>query len=128
MSYLALALVFVGISAAVAAVATWRRRLGARWWAMTAATIAVLAVLTAVFDNAMVAADLFRYDASQLTGWSVGLAPVEDFAWPVAAGLLLPSAWALLRPRDAERDGRPERRPGEAGTGRGPAPRAEEAA
>ena len=99
MSYPVLALVFLALAAAVAAVAGWRRRLGARWWAVTGLTILALVVLTAVFDNLMIAADLFRYDHEQLTGWRLGLVPVEDFAWPVAAGLLLPSAWELLGPR-----------------------------
>jgi lycopene cyclase domain-containing protein len=98
MSYPVLALVFLVLAAAVAAFAGCRRRLGARWWAVTGLTILALVVLTAVFDNLMIAADLFRYNEELLTGWHLGLAPVEDFAWPLAAGLLLPSAWELLRP------------------------------
>lgn len=96
MSYLALAVVFLIPALAVAAFATWRCRLSARWWAATAATIVVLLVLTIVFDSLMIAADLFRFDEEQLTGLRVGLAPVEDLMWPVAAGLLLPSMAALL--------------------------------
>ncbi|NUL46521.1 lycopene cyclase domain-containing protein [Cellulosimicrobium funkei] len=96
MSYLALAGCFLAVPVAVAAYATWRRRLDGRWWAVTGLTIAVLLVLTVVFDNVMIAADLFRYDEELLTGWRVGLAPVEDLIWPVAAGLLLPSVVALL--------------------------------
>jgi lycopene cyclase domain-containing protein len=95
-SYLALAGIFLALAVAVAAVATWRLGLGRRWWAATAATTTVLVVLTIVFDNVMIAADLFRYNEDLLTGWQVGLAPVEDLAWPVAAGLLLPSVGALL--------------------------------
>lgn len=96
MSYLALAVLFLGIAVAVAAWATWRRGLGTRWWAATGLTIVALLVLTVVFDNVMIAADLFRYDEELLTGWRVGLAPVEDLIWPVAAGLLLPSVAGLL--------------------------------
>ena len=69
-----------------------------------------LLLLTVVFDSLMIAVDLFRYDEAQLLGWSVGLAPIEDLAWPVAAGLLLPSLWELFaRPADdgeRERSGR----------------------
>lgn len=104
MSYPVLALVFLALAAAVAAVASWRRRLGLRWWAVTGLTILALVLLTAVFDNVMIAADLFRYNEELLIGWHLGLAPVEDFAWPVAAGLLLPSAWELLHPRLAPRE------------------------
>jgi lycopene cyclase domain-containing protein len=65
----------------------------------------VLLVLTAVFDSLMIAADLFRFDESRLLGWHVGLAPVEDLAWPLAAALALPALWELLGPRPA-REGR----------------------
>lgn len=100
MSYALLAGLFlippVLLSAAVAVV----RRPGPRWWAVTAATIAVLLVLTLVFDTVMIAADLFRYDEAQLSGARIALVPVEDLAWPVAAGLLLPSLRLLLTPRE----------------------------
>ncbi|MGD6979350.1 MULTISPECIES: lycopene cyclase domain-containing protein [Citricoccus] len=101
MSYPVLALAFLALAAAVAVVATRRRRLGPRWWAVTGLTILALTVLTAVFDNLMIAADLFRYNEELLVGWYLGLAPVEDFAWPLAAGLLLPSLWELLHPAPA---------------------------
>lgn len=96
MTYLALGLLFLVPPVLVAAVATWRRGLGRRWWAGTGLTVLVLVVLTLVFDNLMIAVDLFRYNEELLTGWRVGLAPVEDLLWPVAAGLLLPSLSALL--------------------------------
>ncbi|MBB5749865.1 lycopene cyclase domain-containing protein [Micrococcus sp. TA1] len=101
MSYPVLALAFLALAAAVAVVATRRRRLGPRWWAVTGLTVLALMVLTAVFDNLMIAADLFRYNEELLVGWYLGLAPVEDFAWPLAAGLLLPSLWELLHPAPA---------------------------
>lgn len=103
MSYLALALLFVLGSAAVAGYATVRRRLGARWWAATGLTITVLLVLTVVFDSLMIAADLFRFDDESLVGLRLWQAPVEDLAWPVAAGLLLPSLWELGRREEARR-------------------------
>lgn len=99
MTYASLALLFLVPAAVVALVATVRRRLGARWWAVTGVTIAVLLVLTAVFDTAMIAADLFRFDDDALLGVRLGLAPLEDLAWPVAAALLLPALWELLTPR-----------------------------
>ncbi len=73
-----------------------------RWWQATAVTAAALMVLTAVFDTVMIRADLFRYDASALTGLRIGLTPVEDLAWPLVAAVLLPTLWELL--------GRPPRR------------------
>lgn len=96
MSYAALAACFVAASAAVAVVATVRRGLTVRWWCTTALTITVLLVLTVVFDSVMILADLFRFDESSLLGLRLWKAPVEDLAWPLAAGLLLPSLRELL--------------------------------
>lgn len=96
MTYGVLALPFVGTAAAVLAVAALLRRPAAPWWRATALTLLALVVLTAVFDNVMIAADLFRYDDDHTSGLSIGLAPVEDFAWPLAAGLGLPGLWLLL--------------------------------
>jgi len=81
--------------------------------AVVVATAAVLTVLTVVFDSAMAAADLFRYDERALLGPRLGLAPVEDLAWPLATALLLPSVLTLL---DARSAGRASGRPRTAGT------------
>ena len=56
--------------------------------------------MTAVFDSLMIAVDLFRFAEGDLLGIRIGLAPVEDLAWPVAAGVLLPSLWLLLTPKE----------------------------
>lgn len=100
MTYAALAGLFLLPPLVVTAVAVVRRRPDARWWTATALTVVGLMVLTVVFDSLMVAADLFRYDESQLSGLRLGLAPVEDLAWPLAAGLLLPSLHLLLTPQE----------------------------
>ncbi len=96
MTYAGLAVPFVGLAAAVLALAVVVRRPGRRWWLATTATLAALLVLTLVFDNLMIAADLFRYDDAITSGLTLGLAPVEDFAWPLAAGLGLPALALLL--------------------------------
>ena len=62
------------------------------------ATVLALCVLTVVFDSLMVMADLFRFDESQLTGVRVWRAPLEDLAWPLAAGLALPALRVALTP------------------------------
>ncbi|MDN5600563.1 MAG: lycopene cyclase domain-containing protein [Brachybacterium sp.] len=100
MSYAALAGLFLLVPAAVFVLAVVRRRPGPRWWWSTAVTIAVLLVLTAVFDTVMIAADLFRFAEGDLLGIRIGLAPLEDLAWPLAAGLLLPALWLLLTPQE----------------------------
>jgi lycopene cyclase domain-containing protein len=98
MSYAALAGLFLLAPVAVCILAVARCRPSRRWWRTTAVTIAVLVALTVVFDTLMIAADLFRFEEADLLGIRIGLAPLEDLAWPVAAGLLLPSLWLLLTP------------------------------
>ena len=100
MTYLQLAAWFVGaaaIAAVVLVVLTPRAR---RPHAAALAIAAVaLIVLTAVFDSIMIASGLFHYSPDHLLGVHIGLAPLEDFAYPVAGALLLPALWALLRAR-----------------------------
>lgn len=102
MSYAALAGLFLLVPLVVLLLAAVLRRPGRRWWLTTAVTLAVLLVLTVVFDTVMIAADLFRFAESDLLGIRIGLAPLEDLAWPLAAGLLLPSLWLLLTPQEEE--------------------------
>jgi lycopene cyclase domain-containing protein len=95
MTYAGLALVFLAGGLAVAVVAHLSG-LPRGWWSATALVAVVLFVLTAAFDSMMIAADLFRYDTGSLTGLRVFLVPVEDFAWPLVAVLVLPALWELL--------------------------------
>jgi lycopene cyclase domain-containing protein len=99
MTYLGLAAAFLAATLPLLLVATLLRRPGRRWWAATGLTALALVVLTAVFDSLMIAADLFRFDESALSGIHVGLAPLEDFAWPLAAVAVVPSVVLLLSPR-----------------------------
>lgn len=94
MTYLYLALVFVGVAAVVAVVA--RRRTGGPSFAAIGWTVLVLAVMTAVADNLMIAAGLFGFADEHLMGLFVGRAPVEDVSYPLAGALLLPALWHLL--------------------------------
>ena len=100
MSYAALAGLFLLPVLLVTVLAAVRRRPGLRWWLTTAVTITVLLVLTVVFDSLMIAADLFRYAEEDLLGVRILLTPLEDLAWPLAAGLLLPSLWLMLTPEE----------------------------
>jgi len=61
-----------------------------------AGSLVVVGLLTAVFDNAIIGAGLVAYDESTLSGWMVGLAPVEDFAYTVAGAILIPMVWEAL--------------------------------
>lgn len=103
MSFIELDLIFVLIAALVLAAAWIRRRPGRHTAAAIVITVLILCVLTAVFDNVMIAAGLFDYDSAMLTGIRVGLAPVEDFGYAIGAALLLPGLWLLLtRKRGAD--------------------------
>ena len=62
-------------------------------------TVLVLFLLTAVFDTVMIASGLFHYAQDPLLGLHIGLAPLEDFAYPLAGALLLPALWTALRAR-----------------------------
>ena len=55
----------------------------------------VLVILTAVFDSVMIAAGLFTYVDAQIWGPRIGLAPIEDFSYPLALAILLPGVWEL---------------------------------
>ncbi|MBO0980012.1 lycopene cyclase domain-containing protein [Microbacterium sp. SD291] len=67
----------------------------------TGLTLLVLVLLTAVFDTVMIASGLFHYSAAHLLGVRIGLAPLEDFAYPLAGAVLLPALWSALRNRRA---------------------------
>ena len=100
MSYAAIAALYLLPPLAVLVLAVLVRRPGRRWWLSTTITVGLLLVLTAVFDSLMISADLFRFAEEDLLGPRIGLAPIEDLAWPMAAGLLLPALWLLLSPRE----------------------------
>lgn len=66
------------------------------WKAIGLATLALLA-MTAVFDNVIVGTGIVAYDESLITGIKIGFAPIEDFAYALAAPLLLSIAAELTK-------------------------------
>ena len=96
MTYWALNAIFLGVVVVVAVLAARRLR-----WAAVGLTLALLLVMTAVFDNVMISVGLVAYNESLISGAFVGVAPLEDFAYALAAVVGLPSLWVLLerRPR-----------------------------
>jgi len=103
MSYVLLDLMFLGCALLVtfAAVLLRRQRLSRRGvWAVAVALVGVL-LLSVVFDNVMIGVGLVAYDPARILGLRIGLAPIEDFAYPIAVALLLPALWALLPARRA---------------------------
>ena len=69
---------------------SWRGVLGA---------LGIVLVLTAVFDNAIIGFGIVDYDPEKISGVRVGLAPIEDFAYSVAAAFVIPTVWTLLAKR-----------------------------
>jgi lycopene cyclase domain-containing protein len=104
MTYLLVSCAFLIVAAAVLVTALARRadrrEQVVRWWRAWCAAAIVLLVLTIVFDNVMIAVGLMTYASSTISGLRIGLAPIEDLAYPIAALLLLPGLW-LLRRRSA---------------------------
>ena len=97
--YWALDAIFLGVVVIVAVVALAARR-APKWIAVLIAAGSLI-VLTAIFDNVMIGIGLVGYDRALISGIFIGRAPIEDFAYTVAAAVLLPSLWTLLgRKRD----------------------------
>lgn len=71
-----------------------RRRLA--WRPILLAT-AVLQVITAIFDNVIIGTGIVAYDENLISGIKIGLAPIEDFAYSIAAPLLIAIIGELLK-------------------------------
>jgi lycopene cyclase domain-containing protein len=100
-TYALLNLAFLAVVALVALAALLARR-SPRWRLVGLAAIP-LVVLTAVFDNVLVGVGIVAYDPHLISGLRVGVAPVEDFSYAIAAVVLLPCLWSLLTPRSSEK-------------------------
>jgi len=99
-TYWLLNLGFLAVVAAVAVAALLARRVPR--WRLVGLTAIVMVVMTAVFDNVLVGVGIVAYDQARISGIRIGVAPIEDFAYAIAAVVLLPSLWSLLTPRAAE--------------------------
>ncbi|MFS0867136.1 lycopene cyclase domain-containing protein [Microbacterium sp. 179-B 1A2 NHS] len=98
MTYLLIVIPFALATAAVALATARLPRFGHRMRASAYGALA-LCILTAVFDNLMIAAGLFTYPEHHISGIRIGLAPIEDFAYPVCAAFAVPAVLTLLAPR-----------------------------
>jgi lycopene cyclase domain-containing protein len=99
MTYWALNSLFLSVVALVAIAALVSRR--APRWIAVVISLGILLVFTAIFDNVLIGLGFVGYNRGLISGVFVGRAPLEDFAYTVAAVVLLPSLWTLLgRKRD----------------------------
>ena len=58
--------------------------------------MAVLLVLTAIFDSLIVWSSIVAYNPNYILGLYIGKAPLEDFFYSVVVVLLVPVTWQLL--------------------------------
>ena len=105
MTYWTLNAFYLAAVVVVAIVAVVARR-SPSWRGVGLAAVIVL-ILTAVFDNVLVATGIVGYDPALISGAKIGVAPLEDFAYAIAAVVLLPSLWSLLTPRRRRTDDSP---------------------
>lgn len=94
MTYWSLNLIFLAAIGLLAVVALVLGR--APRWRAVAVVVLTIVVLTAIFDNVIILAGLVGYHDDLISGLFVGVAPLEDFAYAIAAAVLLPTLWALL--------------------------------
>lgn len=97
MTYWLLNAVFLALVAGLAVVAVVTRRTP-RWRAIGITTV-ILLIMTAIFDNVMISVGLVGYNPDAISGAFVGVAPLEDFAYTIAAVVGLPLLWRLLERR-----------------------------
>ena len=65
-------------------------------------TVVALCLLTLVFDTFMIHIGLYVYAPDKILGIYVWGAPIEDFAYAIAAGIAMPVLWTVLgKRRDA---------------------------
>jgi len=64
--------------------------------------LGVMFSLTLVFDNAIIGFGIVDYDEALISGLRLGFAPVEDFAYTLAALLLIPALWHVFGAKRAK--------------------------
>jgi lycopene cyclase domain-containing protein len=80
---------------AIAALATWFIK--SRYNCFTTPVVVLpMILLTALFDNLIIAAGIVAYDKTKLLGAFVGVVPIEDFAYTIVAVLLVPAIWKAV--------------------------------
>jgi lycopene cyclase domain-containing protein len=94
MNYLSLNLIFVGVSLLALLLVPKNR-----WPAYLVGLVPML-LLTAIFDNLIVTAGIVAYDPSKISGVMIGVVPIEDFAYTIAAVVIVPSVWSAMINRE----------------------------
>jgi lycopene cyclase domain-containing protein len=64
-------------------------------WLSVGFTALAMLLVTAIFDNFIIISGIVAYDENKILGWLIGAAPIEDFAYTLAAVILVPGLWIL---------------------------------
>jgi len=91
MLYLALNLIFMLIAFVILNVFVRKTP-----WRILSFTLLGMLLLTTIFDNIIIGLKIVDYDQSKLSGWFIGLAPIEDFAYTVVSVLAVATIWNKL--------------------------------
>ncbi len=65
--------------------------------------LAILMLMTAVFDNLIILAGIVSYDESKLSGVKIFVAPIEDFAYTLVLVALIALAQSYLAKSQSSR-------------------------
>ena len=65
-------------------------------------TVVALCLLTVVFDTVMIGVGLYVFDPDKILGIYVWRAPIEDFAYAIAAAVGMPVLWTVLGKRKGD--------------------------
>ncbi|WP_322411937.1 lycopene cyclase domain-containing protein [Microbacterium invictum] len=98
MTYTLISIPFVLLAAGVTLATARRPRFRERMVASLAGAV-VLVILTAIFDNVIIGTGLVAYDEEHRSGILIGLAPIEDFLYAIAAAFLVPAVHTLMTAR-----------------------------
>lgn len=72
-----------------------------QWNKATYWTLALLLLLTAIFDSLIIAANIVAYDSEKILGLTIGSAPIEDFFYTILVVFMIPALWRKLGARRA---------------------------
>lgn len=61
--------------------------------------LALLLLLTAIFDSLLVGLGIVAYDMDKILGIIIGFAPIEDFFYTIVVALMIPAIWKKLGSR-----------------------------
>ena len=62
-------------------------------WAHLLRTLLAMLLVTLIFDNVIIALGIVGYNVNKLSGFYLGLAPIEVFAYTVVSVVLVASIW-----------------------------------